>query len=356
MTQDILHRQDRDDMIHTFNGISLRKYNTFGIDVNAEKFISYTSKEELKQILIDEKFQSDPKLILGGGSNILFTEDFHGLVLHSAIKGIEIVGETKDQIIVKCGAGVVWDDLVEWAVANNYYGIENLSLIPGSVGAAPIQNIGAYGVEFCELFVKAEGYWLNTGQSFEIENKDCDFDYRYSVFKGPLKEKIVITTVYISLSKVPEFKLAYGAVKEKVKQLGELNLKNVRKTIIEIRNSKLPDPAVIGNAGSYFKNPVITVDQFKNLKNLHPDIPNYPVKDEGYIKISAAWLIEKSGWKGKSLGQAGVHHKQALVLVNLGNATGKEILKLANKIKKDVNQKFNIPLHPEVTEAVSYSA
>lgn len=335
-------------MIELQENVSLKNYNTFGFDVKTRWYYRYTEINELIELIKNEKNKTVPLLVLGGGSNILLTSDFQGVVLHSAILGIDIVDESGDDVIVAVGAGVEWDSLVSWSVENGLGGLENLSLIPGSVGASPVQNIGAYGVELKDVFFKAEGVYIESGELFNISAQGCEFGYRYSVFKGPLKNKAIITRVLFKLSRKPVFKLDYGTVRDEVNRMGGASLKNIRNAIVKIRNSKLPDTTIFGNAGSFFKNPLIPGGQLNLLKIKFPDIPFYEAEPAEMVKVPAGWLIEKAGWKGKSIGKAGVHHQQALVLVNLGGANGRDILNLAQKIESDVKQLFNIDLEREV--------
>lgn len=335
-------------MIELQENVSLKNYNTFGFDVKTRWYYRYTEINELIELIKNEKNKTVPLLVLGGGSNILLTSDFQGVVLHSAILGIDIVDESGDDVIVAVGAGVEWDSLVSWSVENGLGGLENLSLIPGSVGASPVQNIGAYGVELKDVFFKAEGVYIESGELFNISAQGCEFGYRYSVFKGPLKNKAIITRVLFKLSRKPVFKLDYGTVRDEVNRMGGASLKNIRNAIVKIRNSKLPDITIFGNAGSFFKNPLIPGSQLNLLKIKFPDIPFYEAEPAEMVKVPAGWLIEKAGWKGKSIGKAGVHHQQALVLVNLGGANGRDILNLAQKIESDVKQLFNIDLEREV--------
>lgn len=335
-------------MIELQENVSLKNYNTFGFDVKTRWYYRYTEINELIELIKNEKNKTVPLLVLGGGSNILLTSDFQGVVLHSAILGIDIVDESGDDVIVAVGAGVEWDSLVSWSVENGLGGLENLSLIPGSVGASPVQNIGAYGVELKDVFFKAEGVYIESGELFNISAQGCEFGYRYSVFKGPLKNKAIITRVLFKLSRKPVFKLDYGTVRDEVNRMGGASLKNIRNAIVKIRNSKLPDTTIFGNAGSFFKNPLIPGSQLNLLKIKFPDIPFYEAEPAEMVKVPAGWLIEKAGWKGKSICKAGVHHQQALVLVNLGGANGRDILNLAQKIESDVKQLFNIDLEREV--------
>jgi UDP-N-acetylmuramate dehydrogenase len=335
-------------MINYQEHISLKPFNTFGLDVEASKYFRYSEAEELVEYLKLGNLNNSPFLVLGGGSNLLFVSDFNGIVIHSGILGIDVVDESPDGVVVAAGAGVEWDHLVAWSVEQGLSGIENLSLIPGSVGASPVQNIGAYGVELKDVFFKAEGIYIETGEPFTISAQGCEFDYRYSVFKGPLKNKVVITRVLFKLSRKPSLKLEYGSVMDEVQKLGGPSLQNIRKAIIQIRSSKLPDPAQFGNAGSFFKNPMVNRTHFLSLKERFADMPFYETGDANKVKIPAGWLVEKAGWKGKSKGRAGVHHQQALVLVNLGGATGQEIVDLALEIESDVQKIFGVSLEKEV--------
>lgn len=329
--------------------ISLQPYNTFGLEARADFFTEVSSVEELKEVLSDPAYASVPKLFLGGGSNILLTGDFKGLVIKINFKGISIVSEDGEQVLIKSGAGEVWHDFVMYCVDHQLAGIENLSLIPGTVGAAPMQNIGAYGVEIKDVFVSLEALNLDT---FAIETFDlaqCNFGYRESVFKHEAKGKYVILNVTFRLSKRPVFHTTYGAIRETLEQMGvtEMTIKAVSDAVIHIRQSKLPDPKKIGNSGSFFKNPEISKEHFEKLKLAYPAIPSYPI-DEQTVKVPAGWLIEQAGWKGKRFGQIGVHEKQALVLVNYGGGDGNDIKKLAYDIQDSVEEKYEIRLHPEV--------
>jgi UDP-N-acetylmuramate dehydrogenase len=324
---------------------SLKQYNTFGIDASARYFIEYETETELHELLANG-LPAQPVFSIGGGSNLLFTHDYEGVMLHSQIKDIEVVDEHADCVFVRAGAGVVWDDFVAYCVAKGWGGVENLSLIPGTVGASPVQNIGAYGVEAKDVVCKVEGVSLRSNSPVSFTNADCKFGYRDSVFKH-LDEKIIVTYVSFRLSKKPEFKLEYGTIKEELKKYEVVNLQTIRQAIISIRESKLPDPVVMGNAGSFFKNPVVPKMQFEQLAIQYPAIPHYTVS-EHEVKIPAAWLIEQSGWKGKSCGNVAVHDKQPLVLINKGGATGNEVVELSNQIRSSVEAKFNIKIYPEV--------
>lgn len=286
-------------------------------------------------------------LILGEGSNMLFTGDFEGTIIHSGIKGIKTEEKDKKQVIVSAGSGVIWDNLVEWCVEKGYGGIENLSLIPGTVGASPVQNIGAYGVEAKESIFKIRAVCIADGSLTEFSNSDCRFGYRESIFKRELKGKYFITSVAFRLDRSPELKTDYGAVGEELKKTGEATLRNVRQAVISIRKSKLPDPELYGNAGSFFKNPLVSSGFGSLLKQEYPDLPVYPDKS-GSTKLAAGWLIEHCGWRGVRRGDAGVHDKQALVLINYGNATGSDIYNLSEEIKESVLKRFGIELNREV--------
>ena len=323
---------------------SLAGRNTFGMDVRADRLIEYSTVEELKSILPDIE---RPLLMIGGGSNLLFTSDFRGTVLHSAITGIEVTGESRDRVHVRVGSGVEWDDFVAWCVLNGFWGVENLSAIPGEVGAAAVQNIGAYGVEARDVIDTVQTVCLADGSGRDFSNAECRYSYRQSIFKNELKGRFAVTYVIFMLSKAPQPKLGYGALEQEVARLGGPSLGNIRKAVTGIRESKLPDPKVLGNAGSFFMNPVITGQEFKVLKDSYPNVPSYPAPD-GKVKVPAGWLIEQAGWKGRSLGPAAVYDRQALVLVNKGGATGADIIRLADTIIKEVKGKFGITLSTEV--------
>lgn len=328
---------------------SLKNLNTFGIEVRTRYFASFENQNELKELLEWKKHKHLSLLLLGGGSNLLFTKDYEGLVLQNKIKGLSIEKETSEYTVVKAGAGEIWHDLVLYAIKNKLGGIENLSLIPGTVGAAPIQNIGAYGVELKDHFEKLDAIEIESGKSKSFNLDECCFGYRNSIFKSSQKGKYIITHVYFKLSKKPEFKTSYGAIKDTLQDMKvqEISAEAISKAVIRIRQSKLPDPEIIGNAGSFFKNPEIPEEQFLKLKESNPDIPSYPVTP-GIVKVPAGWLNEQCGWKGKRYGNAGVHKDQALVLVNYGNASGKEIQELSQKIQASVLEKFGIKLETEV--------
>ena len=319
---------------------SLEHHNTFRLPVKTRRFIAYKDEEELSRILRDNFFIEHPFLSIGEGSNILFVKDFDGTILHSRIKGIQVIDHS---VILRIGAGEHWDDVVAYAVSKGRGGIENLSFIPGTVGAAAVQNIGAYGVEIKDVIETVETYNPVTCKKHLFTNEECRYGYRHSFFKD---NPFIITAVSIRLQQPPQFKLDYGNLAEALEGQ-DITLQSVRDAIIKIRRDKLPDPAALGNAGSFFKNPVIPLSQIDELKRCNPSIPSYPAS-ESSIKISAAWLIEQCGFKGKREGNVGIYDKQALILVNYGNATGAEILTFAQKIQQAVYGKFNIHLVPEV--------
>lgn len=327
---------------------SLLPYNTFGMDVKASRFVEYASVEELRGLWNVEREAVARALHIGGGSNLLFASDYEGLILHSAIKGYTVVKETEEEVEVRVGAGEVWDDFVAYTVANGWYGAENLSLIPGEVGASAVQNIGAYGVEAKDLIVSVDTFGLETGEERRFMQEECRYAYRESVFKQELKGKYAVTFVTYRLKKHPVFHLEYGNIRAELEKQGcQVDLENVRRIIIAIRQAKLPDPKVLGNAGSFFMNPVVPKMQFEALLAQYPDMPHYPV-DDAHVKIPAGWMIDRCGWKGKRVGHAGVHEKQALVLVNCGGATGKEVMHLAEEIVASVRERFGVTIRPEV--------
>jgi UDP-N-acetylmuramate dehydrogenase len=331
--------------------ISLLPFNTFHINVGAKYFTEIKSVDDLRQLLSEDVYKNNERLVLGGGSNILFTKDFNGIVIKNSLPGIVLVGEDPEHYYVKAAAGESWHGFVLYCIEKNYAGVENMSLIPGQVGAAPMQNIGAYGVEIKDVFHQLEALDVHTGESVVFNNEECEFGYRESVFKGKYKNKFIITSVTFKLRKVPKYNIAYGDIRkildETAIQQPELTIKRVSDAVIKIRSSKLPDPKVLGNAGSFFKNPVISKQQFEELLLKYPIMPNYPQAD-GTVKIPAGWLIEQCGWKGKVVGNTGSHKMQALVLVNYGGATGHEIYNLALDIKQSVQEKFGIEINPEV--------
>lgn len=331
-----------------FYDFNLKEHNTFGIDVKCRRFIEFESVDELLQIVNSLPDADKPLLVLGGGSNMLFTADYEGTVLHSAIKG-HVAVQTDEGIMLRCGSGEVWDDIVSLCVSNRMYGAENLSLIPGDVGASAVQNIGAYGAEAKDIILKVEAVDLQTGKMCEFTNEECEYAYRKSKFKGEWRNRFVITYVTYKLSEVFCPCLDYGNIRA---ELEKRNIKvptaeQLRNVIIDIRNEKLPDPKIEGNAGSFFMNPVVPKAKYEELVARFGNVPHYSV-DDNNEKIPAGWMIDQCGWKGKSLGKAGVHSRQALVLVNRGGAEGKDIVALCDAIKRDVKDKFGIDIVPEV--------
>ena len=331
-------------MIQT--NINLKEYNTFGISVKAEMFAVFSSIEELKQIL---SFRNNKKLlVLGGGSNLLLTKDFDGLVIKNEIKRFEVIEETASEVIVESGAGENWHEFVLNCIDKGFGGIENLSLIPGSVGASPMQNIGAYGVEIKDVFESLSAYHIASGEIHYFDKTKCEFGYRESIFKNKVKGEYIILTVTFRLTKNPTINSSYGAINEQLKVMGIQvpTIKELSAAVIAIRQSKLPDPKIIGNAGSFFKNPTVEIALLEQIQKNYPDIPNYPAVNGK--KLAAGWLIEKAGWKGRTFDNYGVHKLQALVLVNYGNCTGQEIFDLSSQIIQDVFEKFGVLLEREV--------
>ncbi len=327
---------------------SLKAHNTFGIDVTAKRFLSIESESQLIDVL--ESLRNDEFFVLGGGSNLLLTKDIDALVLHIDIKGIQIEEEDENFVVLSANAGENWHEFVQYCIKNNYGGVENLSLIPGNVGTAPIQNIGAYGVELKDVFDSCRAIHVKSGRIKEFAKSECNFGYRDSIFKSEAKGEYIITKLRLRLTKkAHEINIDYGAIRDHLsyKKISLPTIREVADAVIAIRQSKLPDPAMIGNSGSFFKNPILSNGQFKALQNQFPDMPSYHVSKEE-IKIPAGWLIEKAGFKGKRFGDYGVHEKQALVLVNYGCASGEEILKLSELIQHTVYRIFNIKLEAEV--------
>jgi len=328
---------------------SLKKLNSFGINVSSRYFVEGSSLSEIQEVLNDASHTKDSKLILGGGSNVLFTKDYDGLVIKNNLKGIHVVKEDDEYYYVEAMAGEVWHEFVVHCLNNNYAGLENLSLIPGNVGASPMQNIGAYGVEIKDVFYSLNALHIKDKEIHTFNKEDCKFGYRESVFKTKLKGEYIITSVTFKLRKTPVFNISYGAIENELQHMGvkELTIKAISTAVCNIRNSKLPNPADIGNAGSFFKNPEVDKTFFERLKNDFPNIVGYDLQN-GKVKLAAGWLIEQCGWKGKTIADAGVHRLQALVLVNFGNATGKEILDLSEQIMVSVKSKFGVLLEREV--------
>lgn len=357
---------------------SLLAHNTFGIEAKCHRFLEYSSLEEAQQLVSSLTTEDEPLLILGGGSNLLLTGDYPGTVLHSAIKGIKVLSDKElaqwtmassdsdsssslfgsdssivldkpDSVFLECGSGEVFDDVVAFAVERGYHGAENLSIIPGEVGASAVQNIGAYGVEAKDIIYKVEAVEIATGKMVVFDNADCEYSYRQSKFKHEWRDKYLVTHVIYRLSRTFVPDLDYGNIRSSLEKKGisSPTAQQLREVIIEIRNAKLPDPKLQGNAGSFFMNPIVEKAKYEELASLYPGMPHYTI-DAEHEKIPAGWMIDQCGWKGKSLGKAGVHDKQALVLVNRGDAKGEDILRLCETIQKDVKQKFGIEIHPEV--------
>lgn len=326
---------------------NLKDYNTFGLSGTTSLFAGISSEQKLIDLIDSGHTREHQTLILGGGSNMLFTRNFEGLIIHPEIDGIAPGRASGGKIPVTAGAGVVWDDFVAWAVANGLGGTENLSLIPGQTGATAVQNIGAYGAEASEIIERVNSVELLTGRKYTFTNQECRFGYRESIFKTELKGRHLITSVTFSLSTEPKYTLNYGNLMSEVESRGKVSLQTIREAVIAIRQSKLPDPAVTGNAGSFFKNPVIPENQALGMAKTYPEMPQYQ-SGEGMVKLAAGWLIEKCGWKGYRTGDAGVHDKQALVLVNHGKATGNEIFELSEQIRQGVLQRFGVSLEREV--------
>lgn len=319
--------------------------NTFGLDVKAGRWLEYASVEELKALIAEGQISS-PYLHVGSGSNLLFLGDFEGTVLHSAIRSIELVNQDAEKVWLRVGAGVIWDDFVAYCVERGYYGAENLSLIPGEVGASAVQNIGAYGVEVKDLISCVETVDVH-GDKRVFGVEECGYAYRNSVFKRPDMKSFFVTHVTFALNKAEQYTLNYGTIRQELEKYSQIDLATVRQVIVSIRESKLPDPKVLGNAGSFFMNPIVTRTKYETLLQEYPSMPSYQV-DATHVKIPAGWMIEQCGWKGKSLGNAAVHDKQALVLVNCGGATGADIVALSDAVRAAVREKFGVEIHPEV--------
>jgi len=330
------------------NNISLLNFNTFHIEAKASYFVEVANENEFIELVNKGHTQQFNTMILGGGSNMLLTQDFNGLIIKNNLKGIEILKESNEHVFVKAAAGEVWHEFVLFCIERNFGGIENLSLIPGSVGAGPIQNIGAYGVELKDVFFECEAIHFKNGTKRTFQLNECKFGYRESIFKHELKGQYFITSVTFKLSKKPQFRTDYGQIQSELDKMGvnSLSVKAISDAVCAIRSSKLPNPAEIGNAGSFFKNPVISKSQFEKIKEQYPDVSSYPAGND--VKIAAGWLIEKAGWKGKTLGNYGVHKNQALVLVNYGGAKGKEIFDLSEQIIQSIYDTFGVQLEREV--------
>ena len=333
-------------MIRYFEDIDITSRNSFHVRQVAKRLVEFDRAEELPELFA--KYGATDWYVLSGGNNVLFTKDVEALLITPCNDRIEVVAYEGDKVRVKVGAGVEWDDLVAWAVDHELWGVENLSLIPGKAGAAPVQNIGAYGVEVKDVIRNVEMYFVEGGNFVTLAAEHCDFGYRESVFKHSLKGRVVITAIEIELSKSPNPRLGYGDVVREVEARGGATLANIRDAICSIRRSKLPDTAVLGNAGSFFKNPIVASEVAEALRAEYPDMPSYPTQEEGKVKLAAGWLIDKAGLKGYKEGNVGVHERQALVLVNLGGATGGEVIAFAHKVVAKVKEKFGIEISPEV--------
>jgi UDP-N-acetylmuramate dehydrogenase len=329
--------------------VNLQPYNTLQIPATAHRFAEVTSTSQLQTILEEVSPENKPLLVLGGGSNILFADDFEGTILHIKIAGKKNIKENDNHVWLEIGAGENWHETVRYCVEQGWGGIENLSLIPGTVGAAPIQNIGAYGVELEEVFEQLEAVHLESGEKHIFLNDDCKFGYRDSIFKNELKGQYAVTTVVLKLSKVPDINSSYGAIQSELDERGitEPDISDISDIVVDIRNSKLPDPQKLGNAGSFFKNPIVDDELYQRILEEYPNAPGYSM-GAGRTKVPAGWLIEEAGWKGKVVGNVGTYRQQALVIVNHGGATGREILSLADNIQASVKDKFGIALVPEV--------
>lgn len=335
-------------MLQIQENVSLKNFNTFGVEAKARYFVEINHKDELAELFMDPQWQQTNTLVLGGGSNMLLLNDYDGLVIRINIRGIEH-RISRDDVFVEAGAGEVWNDLVNFCVIRGYAGMENLSLIPGSVGASPIQNIGAYGVELKDVFHSCNAFEPATGNFTTFTKADCHFGYRESIFKNELKGRYIIVSVKFDLSLIPNFNLKYGAIEEELKKrnITSPTIKDISQVVSHIRVSKLPDPSTIGNAGSFFKNPVISREAFEAVQSKFPDVVNYPA-GEGLVKLAAGWLIEQCGWKGKVVGHTGTWKNQALVLVNHGGATGGEVYNFSSQIIDSVYTKFGVMLQREV--------
>ncbi len=333
-------------MIRYYENIEITERNSFHVKQVAKRLVEFDEAEELREIFA--KYKPESWYVLSGGNNVLFTKDIEPLLITPCDKSITVIGENENSVRVKVGAGVEWDDLVAWSVEKGLWGIENLSLIPGKAGAAPVQNIGAYGVEAKDAIKSVEMYFVEGDNFITLAAEHCDFGYRESVFKHSLKGRVIITSIEIELSKVANPRLGYGDVIREVEARGGATLANIRDAICSIRRSKLPDTAVLGNAGSFFKNPIVDKEVAERLLAEYPDMPHYPAAEEGKVKLAAGWLIDKSGMKGYKEGNVGVHERQALVLVNLGGATGGEVIAFAHKVVAKVHETFGIEISPEV--------
>lgn len=335
--------------MHLLENVSLKLYNTFGVQASTKWFCQIKSADDIREIIDDKRFTPENRMLLGGGSNLLFTRNWNGLIAKIELLGRKVIGEDENHIWVKAGAGENWHQFVLWCLERNLAGLENLSLIPGNVGASPMQNIGAYGIEIKDTFESLEAIELSSGNLLTFNAKDCEFGYRESVFKRKYKNQFAIASVTYRLNKTPNLNTAYGAIEQELERMkvDKLSIQAISQAVINIRQSKLPDPKVLGNAGSFFKNPTISAEQFSSIQQAFPEIPNYPAPNKE-IKLAAGWLIEQCGWKGKRIGNCGMHEKQALVLVNYGDATGKEIYNHSTNVLEAVRLKFGVVLEREV--------
>ncbi|MCX6168063.1 MAG: UDP-N-acetylmuramate dehydrogenase [Ignavibacteriales bacterium] len=329
--------------------VSLKRYNSFGVDANARYFVEIKTEDDLQELLTNHEFKNERKLFLGGGSNILFTNDYDGLIAKISTKGNRVVEENDKEVLVESAAGEKWNDFVTYCVEKGFYGVENLSLIPGTVGAAPIQNIGAYGAELKDVFVSLDGIMIDSGEKKSFSKQECQFDYRDSIFKKKYKNSFLITKVVLRLKKEQNFNLNYRAFQSYLKpgEQNKLTLREMSELVKRIRRDKLPNPQKYGNAGSFFKNPEVDLKKIHELQEKFIDLVHFKVEEDKY-KISAGWLIEKCGFRGKNIGKVGTYKKQALVIINFGGATGEEIKKFSESIQKAVQNKFGINLNPEV--------
>lgn len=335
-------------MIRFLENYALQSHNTFGVNVRAKYFFEFTELEDLDVFLQSNKtWENEKILLLGEGSNILFLNNFEGLVIHPNILGVEKVREDRENIWIEVGAGENWDEFVKYCVDSRYGGVENLAFIPGAVGSAPIQNIGAYGQEVANVIESVKGYNIKSREFVEYSNQACQFSYRNSIFKNQLKSDFVILSVVFKLDKFPRFQLDYSKLEQKVNEQGEVSLQNIKQAVIDIRSEKLPDVNEIGSAGSFFKNPIVDIETAERIEGEYKEMPVF-LAGEGKVKLAAGWLIDKCGWKGYREGDLGVHEKQALVLVNYGKATGIDIYNLSEKIQESVFEKFGIKLEREV--------
>ena len=331
-------------MINHFSSYSLLPHNTFGMDVKAAHFVEFTTVEDV--ISIAKELGERKHLVIGGGSNLLFMGDYDGVILHSAIKGVEVIGENEDSVFVRAGSGINWDEFVAYTVSQGWQGLENLSAIPGEVGASAVQNVGAYGVEAGDRIEKVEAVSLLDASLKVFTKEECAYAYRDSIFKNSEKGKNIITHIIFKLNKKPDFVLSYGNLKEQCEAMGGVTAENIREAVCKTRAAKLPDPAELGSAGSFFMNPVVDSAKAEQLKELYPEMPVYPAT--GGVKLSAGWLIDRCGWKDRSSERVGVYRNQALVVVNLGGATGKDVMDFATQVQESVKEKFGVNIFPEV--------